>query len=231
MNILAALVKGEKVDLNYRLGYSNEKNTALTRGHQISMKDKIRKVFEESLQVTEKFLDEKNIDRIYEVSKVIAGAFSDGKKLILFGNGGSAADASHIAAEFINRFKRERPGLPAIALSTDMAVITAIANDYDFSEIFAKQLKALSEEGDVVIAMSTSGNSPNILKAMDVARKKRLVTIAFTGIRGEKFASKAQYSFTVPSDSTPRIQETHITLGHIVCQMVEEILFEVPRKK
>jgi len=231
MNILAALVKSEKVDLNYRLGYSNEKNTALTRGHQISMKDKIRKVFEESLQVTEKFLDEKNIDRIYEVSKVIAGAFSDGKKLILFGNGGSAADASHIAAEFINRFKRERPGLPAIALSTDMAVITAIANDYDFSEIFAKQLKALSEEGDVVIAMSTSGNSPNILKAMDVARKKRLVTIAFTGIRGEKFASKAQYSFTVPSDSTPRIQETHITLGHIVCQMVEEILFEVPRKK
>jgi D-sedoheptulose 7-phosphate isomerase len=208
-----------------------KKNTAPTRGNQISMKDKIRKVFEESIQVTEKFLDEKNIDRICEVSKIIAGAFSDGKKLILFGNGGSAADASHVAAEFINRFKRERPGLPAIALSTDMAVITAIANDYDFSEIFAKQLKALSEEGDVVIAMSTSGNSPNILKAMDVARKKRLVTIAFTGIRGEKFASKAQFSFTVPSDSTPRIQETHIILGHIVCQMVEEILFEVPRKK
>lgn len=195
------------------------------------MKDKIRRAFEESIQVTEKFLDEKNIDRIYEVSKVIAGAFSDGKKLILFGNGGSSTDASHIAAEFINRFRRERPGLPAIALNTDMAVITSIANDYDFSEVFAKQLKALSEEGDVVIAISTSGSSPNILKAMDVAKKKRLVTIAFTGLKGEKFASKAQYAFIVPSDITPRIQETHTMLGHIVCQMVEEILFEVPRKK
>ena len=195
------------------------------------MKDKIRRAFQESIQVKEKFLDEKNIDRIYEVSKVIAGAFNDGKKLILFGNGGSSTDASHIAAEFINRFKRERPGLPALALNTDMAVITSIANDYDFSEIFAKQLKAISEEGDVVIAISTSGNSPNILKAMDVAKKKRLVTVAFTGLKGEKFASKAQYAFIVPSDSTPRIQETHITLGHVVCQMVEEILFEVPRKK
>jgi D-sedoheptulose 7-phosphate isomerase len=198
---------------------------------QTTMNEKIRKVFEESIQVTEKFLDEKNIERINEVSKVIAAAFSDGKKLILFGNGGSSADASHIAAEFINRFKRERPGLPAIALNTDMAVITAIANDYDFSDIFSKQLKAIAEEGDVVIAMSTSGNSPNILKAMDIAKKKRLVTIAFTGLKGEKFASKAQYAFIVPSDSTPRIQETHIILGHAVCQMVEEILFEVPRKK
>ena len=195
------------------------------------MKDKIRRAFEESIQVKEKFLDQKNIDRIYEVSKVIAAAFNDGKKLILFGNGGSSTDASHIAAEFINRFKRERPGLPAIALNTDMAVITSIANDYDFSEIFAKQLKAIAEEGDVVIAISTSGSSPNILKAMDVAKKKRLVTVAFTGLKGEKFASKAQYAFTVPSDSTQRIQETHITLGHVVCQIVEEILFEVPRKK
>jgi D-sedoheptulose 7-phosphate isomerase len=198
---------------------------------QTIMKEKIRKVFEESLQVTEKFLDEKNIDRITEVSKAIATAFNDGKKLILFGNGGSSADASHIAAEFVNRFRRERPGLPAIALNTDMAVMTAIANDYDFSEVFSKQLKAIAEEGDVVLAMSTSGNSPNILKAMDVAKKKRLVTVAFTGLKGEKFASKAQFAFIIPSDSTPRIQETHIILGHAVCQMVEEILFEVPRKK
>ena len=195
------------------------------------MRDKIRGIFQEGIQVTEKFINEKNIERINEVSKVIASAFNDGKKLILFGNGGSSADASHLAAEFINRFKRDRPGLPAIALNTDMAVITSIANDYDFSEIFAKQLKAISEEGDVVIAMSTSGNSPNILKAMDVARKKKLVTVAFTGGKGEKFAAKAHYAFTVPSESTPRIQETHITLGHVLCQMVEEILFEVPRKK
>lgn len=201
------------------------------RGLCIHMREKIRKIFEEAIQVTEKFLDGDTIDRILEVSKVVAGSFNDGKKLILFGNGGSSADASHIAAEFINRFKRERPGLPAIALNTDMAVITAIANDYDFSEIFAKQLKAIADEGDVVIAMSTSGNSPNILKAMDVARKKRLITIALTGIKGEKFASKAHFAFIVPSESTPRIQETHIILGHVICQMVEEILFEVPRKK
>lgn len=195
------------------------------------MKDKIFRAFEESIQVKEKFIDEKNIDKILEVSKIIANAFNDSKKLILFGNGGSSADASHIAAEFINRFKRERPGLPAIALNTDMAVITSIANDYDFSEIFAKQLKAISNEGDIVIALSTSGNSPNILKAMDVARKKRLTTVAFTGSKGDKFASKATYAFIVPSDNTPRIQETHITIGHVLCQMVEEILFEAPRKK
>lgn len=195
------------------------------------MKDKIFRAFEESIQVKEKFIDEKNIDKILEVSKIIANAFNDSKKLILFGNGGSSADASHIAAEFINRFKRERPGLPAIALNTDMAVITSIANDYDFSEIFAKQLKAVSNEGDIVIALSTSGNSPNILKAMDVARKKRLTTVAFTGSKGDKFASKATYAFIVPSDNTPRIQETHITIGHVLCQMVEEILFEAPRKK
>lgn len=195
------------------------------------MKDKILKAFEESIQVKEKFIDEKNIDKIFDVAKVIANAFNDGKKIILFGNGGSATDASHIAAEFINRFKRERPGLPAIALNTDMAVITSIANDYDFSEVFAKQLKAISDEGDIVVAISTSGNSPNVLKAMDVAKKKRLTTIAFTGSKGEKFASKATFAFIVPSDNTPRIQETHITLGHVICQMVEEILFEAPRKK
>jgi len=194
------------------------------------MKDKILKAFEESVDVKQKFIDEKTIDRIVEVSKIIAGAFNDGKKLIIFGNGGSSTDASHIAAEFINRFKKERPGLPAIALNTDMAVITSIANDYDFSEIFSKQLKALAAEGDVVIAISTSGNSPNILKAMDVAKKKRLTTIALTGMKGDKFASRASYAFIVPSGSTPRIQETHITLGHVICQMVEEILFEAPRK-
>ncbi len=194
------------------------------------MKEKILKAFEESISVKEKFVKD-NIDAIVEVSKVIADTFNDGKKLILFGNGGSATDASHIAAEFVNRFKKERPSLPAIALNTDMAIITAIANDYDYSEIFARQLKAIGSEGDIVLAISTSGSAANVLKAMDVARKKKLKTIAFTGAKGEKFASKATYAFIVPSDNTPRIQETHITLGHVLCQMVEEILFEAPRKK
>jgi D-sedoheptulose 7-phosphate isomerase len=194
------------------------------------MKDKILKAFEESSEVKRKFVEE-NVDTIIEVANVIANAFNKGKKLILFGNGGSATDASHIAAEFVNRFQKERPSLPAIALNTDMAVITSIANDYDFSEVFAKQLKSLSNEGDVVIAISTSGNSPNILKAMDVAKRKKLITVAFTGIKGDKFASKATHAFIVPSEKTPRIQETHIILGHVLCRMVEEILFEVPRKK
>lgn len=194
------------------------------------MKEKILKAFEESISVKEKFV-KGNVETIIEASMMIAEAFNDGKKLILFGNGGSATDASHIAAEFVNRFKRERPGLPAIALTTDMAVITSIANDYDYSEVFARQLKSLSEEGDVVLAISTSGNSGNVLKAMDVAKRKKLRTIVFTGAKGEKFAAKGDYAFIVPSDNTPRIQETHITLGHVLCQMVEEILFETPRKR
>lgn len=195
------------------------------------MKDKIRKAFEESIDVKTKFIDDKNADKVFETARIIAQAFNDGKKLILFGNGGSSTDASHLASEFVNRFKIERPGLPAIALNTDMAVITSIANDYDFSEVFARQLKSLAEEGDVVIAISTSGSSPNILKAMDVAKKRKLTTIAFTGAKGDRFASKATYAFIVPSEDTPRIQETHITLGHVLCQMVEDILFEAPRKK
>lgn len=194
------------------------------------MKDKIVKAFEESISVKDKFFRE-NIDSIIDASKMVAEAFSEGKKLLLFGNGGSSTDASHIAAEFVNRFKRERPGLPAIALTTDTAVITSIANDYEFSEIFSRQLKSLSEEGDVAIAISTSGSSPNVVKAMDVAKRKKLKTIVFTGARGEKLASKADCAFIVPSDSTPRIQETHITLAHVLCQMVEEILFETPRKR
>jgi len=194
------------------------------------MKEKILTAFEESISVKEQFVKE-NIDTILEVSRILAHTFESGNKLILFGNGGSATDASHIAGEFVNRLKRERPGLPAIALNTDMAVLTSIANDYDFSEVFARQIKALAQEGDVVIAISTSGSSPNVLKAVDVAKKKRLKTIALTGSRGDKLTSKTDYAFMVPSTNTPRIQEVHITLGHVLCQMVEEILFEAHRKK
>jgi len=194
------------------------------------MKEKILKEFKESIAVKEDFV-KGHIETIIEVAKAIASTFNDGNKILLFGNGGSSTDASHIAAEFINRFKRERPGLPAIALNTDMAVITSIANDYDFSDIFARQLKALAVEGDMAFAISTSGNSPNVIKALDVAKKKKLKTVFLTGSKGEKVAAKATYSFVVPSDNTARIQETHITLGHVLCLMVEEILFEVPRKK
>jgi D-sedoheptulose 7-phosphate isomerase len=202
---------------------------SLTSGFDILMQQKIIKAFQESIRAKERFVQE-NADSIAEVSRLIASAFGEGKKLILFGNGGSAADANHMAAEFMGRFKRERPGLPAISLNENISTITAIANDYDFSEVFARQLKAIAEEGDVVIAISTSGGSPNVLKAVDAAKKKKLRTIAFTGEKGEKLASKVNYAFIVPTDKTPRIQETHITLGHVICQMVEELLFEVPRK-
>jgi D-sedoheptulose 7-phosphate isomerase len=194
------------------------------------MKEKILREFKESVSVKEKFV-QGHLETIVDAAKAIAATFNEGNKLLLFGNGGSSTDASHIAAEFVNRFKRERPGLPAIALNTDMAVITSIANDYEYSEVFARQLKALAAEGDIVIAITTSGNSGNVLKAMEAAKKKKLKTIVFTGSKGEKIASKATYSFVVPSDNTPRIQETHITLGHVLCLMVEEILFEEPRKK
>ena len=194
------------------------------------MKEKIIKAFEESAAVKQQFIRE-NLDLVVEVSKLLSETFNSGNKLILFGNGGSATDASHIAAEFVNRFKKQRPGLPAIALNTDVAVLTSIANDYDFSEIFSRQIKALAQEGDAVIAISTSGNSLNVLKALDAARKKKLKIIVLTGAKGSKLAAKADYLFTVPSDNTPRIQETHITLGHVLCQMVEEILFESHRKR
>ncbi len=193
------------------------------------MEKKILKAFADSAAVKDKFV-KSNVSLISEISSMIAEAFSEGNKLFLFGNGGSSCDASHIAAEFVNRFKKDRPGLPAIALNTDMGVITSIANDYDFSDIFARQLKTLSQPGDIAIAISTSGGSKNILKAVEVGKKKGLKTIAFTGLKGTKFASKCDYSFVVPSEDTPRIQEVHITLGHVICQIVEEILFEAPRE-
>ncbi|MBF0565964.1 MAG: D-sedoheptulose 7-phosphate isomerase [Nitrospirae bacterium] len=193
------------------------------------MKESVIKAVKESVSVKEKFF-ETHLDKVIEAAKTIADAFSNGKKLLLFGNGGSATDASHIAAEFINRFRRERPGLPAIALNTDMAVITSIANDYDYSEVFARQVKSLAVAGDVVIAISTGGGSKNVLNAVEAASKKKLTIVAFTGAKGVKFARMATIPFVVPSEDTARIQESHITLGHILCQLVEEILFELPAK-
>ena len=196
----------------------------------IEMKEKILKEFEESISVKKRFVND-NADTIIEVANLIADTFNMGGKLLLFGNGGSAADASHIAAEFVNRFKMERPAFPAIALNTDMAVLTSIANDYNYDSVFERQLKALGQAGDVVIAISTSGSSPNVIKAVEAAKRKKIKTIAFTGEKGDRLASLSDYVFAIPSNNTPRIQETHITLAHVLCQMVEEILFESHRKK
>src|SRR5271169_4110989 len=188
------------------------------------MKEAIIKIFEESAQVKVKF-GATNADKIIEVVQLIAQAFREGKKVILFGNGGSATDASHIAAEFVNRFLMERPPLPAIALNTDAAVLTSISNDYDFSQVYSKQLSALGHEGDVVVGISTSGNSPNVIKAIEVAKKNGMKTVILTGGTGGKLAAMADFTFIVPTKITARIQETHITLGHAICQMVDEELF------
>jgi D-sedoheptulose 7-phosphate isomerase len=185
------------------------------------MKDSILKIFEDSAQIKVKFAKE-NADKIIEVVQLIAQAFREGKKVLLFGNGGSAMDASHIAAEFVNRFQMERPPLPAIALNTDTAVLTSISNDYDYSQVFSKQLAALGHEGDVVIGISTSGNSPNVLKAIEVAKKNGLRTVVFTGGTGGRLAKLGDFTFIVPTKTTARVQETHITLGHTICQLVDE---------
>jgi len=192
------------------------------------MKEAVIKIFEEGARVKIAFAKE-NADRIVEVVHLIARTFREGHKVILFGNGGSATDASHIAAEFVNRFLIDRPPLPAIALNTDTAVLTSISNDFGYEQIFSKQLSALGHEGDVVIGISTSGNSPNVIKALDVARKNGMKTVVLTGGTGGKMASIADYTFVVPSRHTPHIQETHITLGHILCQLVDDELFGVKR--
>jgi D-sedoheptulose 7-phosphate isomerase len=147
----------------------------------------------------------------------------------LFGNGGSATDASHIAAEFVGRYQRERTALPAIALGTDLAAITSIANDYDYAEVFARQVHAHGQKGDIAVAISTSGNSSNVLKGVEAARIRGLTTIGWTGGTGGKLAGMVEHPFVVPSTVTARIQESHITLGHVLCELIEDALFEKPR--
>jgi D-sedoheptulose 7-phosphate isomerase len=194
------------------------------------MKDHIVKLFKESCRVKEAFIND-NLGKLVNVIEILTTALKAGNKIMIFGNGGSAADAQHIAAEFVNRFIIERPPLPAIALTTDTSVITAIGNDYDFSEIFAKQIRALGQEGDVAWGISTSGNSPNVLKGLELAKKMGLVTLAFTGKDGGAIAQIADLSLNVSSNSTARIQETHITAGHAICELVDIKLFQKPDLK
>lgn len=188
------------------------------------MENIILKRFKESGEVKTRFLKE-NLPKLLDMIKLISHAFEAGNKLFLFGNGGSAADAQHLAAEFVNRYVMDRPPLPAIALTTDTSILTSISNDFSFNEIFAKQLKALGKEGDVAFGISTSGNSSNIIKAFEVAKEMRMKTVALTGNDGGAIAKMADISLIVPSTSTPRIQEVHILVGHILCEMVERSLF------
>jgi len=194
------------------------------------MEDIVVKIFRESAQLKEAFVNE-NLLRIVRVVEAVTAALKAGNKLLLFGNGGSAADAQHLAAEFVNRFLIERPPLPAIALTTDSSVLTSIGNDYDFSEIFSKQIRALGQPGDVAWGISTSGTSKNVIKGLEQARKMGLVTIGLTGRDGRDVARMVDFALNVDSTVTPRIQEVHITVGHVICQMVDMRLFQRPDMK
>jgi D-sedoheptulose 7-phosphate isomerase len=189
------------------------------------MKKIIEKILDESLQVKEASV-RKNIKGLISLAEKIAVAFTNDHKVMLCGNGGSAADAQHIAAEFVNRFELERPPLPAIALTTDSSIITCIGNDYSFDDIFSKQVKALGLEGDVLIAISTSGNSVNVLNAAEAAKAQDVYVCGLTGDDGGKLRELADACLIVESKTTARIQETHILMGHIICMLVDYLLFQ-----
>ena len=185
----------------------------------------IRAIFEASTKAKDVFLAECVAD-LERAIDLIAGALRDGRKLLLFGNGGSAADAQHIAAEFLGRFLRERKPLPAIALTTDTSALTAIGNDYGFDDVFARQVRALGARGDVAIAISTSGKSPNVLRAVQTARDAGLKVVALTGGDGGALATAADVTLRVSASTlSARIQETHILVGHVICELVDQRLF------
>ena len=187
------------------------------------MKSIIEQIVKESIEVKDAFFASHASD-IETCAQKMTRALKNNKKILLFGNGGSAADCQHIAAEFINRFQMERHPLPAIALTTDTSVITSIGNDYAFEDIFKKQVQALGMEGDVAIGISTSGNSPNVVKAIDEANQMNLMTIGFSG-RSGRLETICDQAFCVNSKITARIQEVHILLAHILCDLTERMLF------
>lgn len=187
------------------------------------MQDIIINTLKESIAVKDASI-KKNLDLIEKGADRLAECLASGHKILIFGNGGSAADAQHIAAEMVNRFRIERSPLAAIALTTDTSIITSIGNDYNFDEIFTKQLRALGNANDIAWGISTSGNSENVLKAAREAKQIGMFTMAMTG-RGGQLAAVADLSLKVSSDNTARIQETHITMAHILCDLVERILF------
>ena len=188
------------------------------------MREVVTRQLEESADIR-RMMAENLPDVIVNAVQIILNAYRASGKVFLIGNGGSAADAQHIAAELAGRFRLERAGLPAIALTTNTSVLTALANDYGYDSVFSRQLEALANEKDILIAISTSGRSPNIVKAAEVAHSKGTTVIGLTGKNGGKLKDMADLAIMVPSDDTARIQEAHITIGHIICHLVEEELF------
>jgi D-sedoheptulose 7-phosphate isomerase len=192
------------------------------------MIDRIKNIISESVNVKNKILlDEVMLNNIIESVREIVKAFKNGNRVYFAGNGGSAADAQHLAAEFSGRFYTDRLALPAEALHCNTSYLTAVANDYSYDEIYARLIRGTANPGDILIGLSTSGNSGNIVKAFEVARGKKLITIGFTGETGGKMKSISDYLLNVPSSDTPRIQESHILIGHIICELVEKEYFKL----
>jgi len=191
------------------------------------MTDKIKKIIQSSIATKQLVLqDEELINTVEKVVEVIVKAFQNGKHVYFCGNGGSAADAQHLAAEFSGRFYTDRKALPAEALHCNTSYLTAVANDYSFDVVYSRIIDGIGQEGDVLVGLSTSGNSKNIMKAFETARKKKMTTVGFTGESGGGMRSFSDYLINVPSTDTPRIQESHIMAGHIICQLVEEKYFK-----
>jgi D-sedoheptulose 7-phosphate isomerase len=188
------------------------------------MKDRMKAAFHSHREVLEA-LERELGPKMILVAELLVDTFRNGNKLLVMGSGGSAADAQHLAGEIVGRFKLERRGLPAIALSTDTSILTAVANDYGFDAIFSRQVEALAREGDAVIGISTSGSSPNVLSALRLAREKGCRTVGLLGKDGGSIREMVDLDLTVPGHDTPRIQEGHITIIHILCELVEEALF------
>jgi D-sedoheptulose 7-phosphate isomerase len=189
------------------------------------MKAAIQKAFEESIAVKQASLPV-NLANIEKCVKAMVKALKRKKKILIFGNGGSAADSQHIAGEFIGRFLRERQSLPAIALTTDSSILTALGNDYGFDVIFARQIEGLGVKGDIAVGISTSGNSQNVIQGIQQAREQGLLTVSLTGCHGGQLAKLTDISIVVPSTITPRIQETHACIAHIICDLVECEFYE-----
>ena len=185
---------------------------------------RIKEIFTEAAGLKARFLAEQG-EQVVAAARMLAQVLRAGGKVFIFGNGGSAADAQHLAAEFINRFEIERPPLGAVALTTDTSVLTSIANDYDFDQVFAKQLRGLGRAGDLAWGISTSGTSANVVRAFKTARELGLKTLALCGREGGALAGLADIALVVPSFSTPRIQEVHLTIGHVLCELVDRLLF------
>jgi len=188
------------------------------------MREIVIKELEESASI-KRAMAEGLANTIADAARMVLKAYRGGGKVLLVGNGGSAADAQHIACELVGRFKMERKGLPAVALTTNTSILTALANDYGYDAIFSRQLEALADARDVLIAITTSGTSPNILKAVEAARSKGTKVIGLTGETGGKLKELADLTIMIPSGNTQRIQEAHITIGHIICCLVEKELF------